>query len=249
MHHAEAVMGTVVSFVVHPGATGPAGAQQGLRAACEVLHRDDSTFSTWKPDSPVSRLRRGDLTPSDAPPEVDEVLRLCRLAVSATGGWFDPWAMPGGVDPTGLVKGWSAQRALRALMAAGVDSAMVNAGGDIACSGCPPHQASWRVGIRHPWQPAAFAAVIEPDAAVATSGTYERPGQLIDPRSGEVALETVSATVTGADLAMADALATGLAVGGAEVLDLIEQLDGYQAYRIDRDGGESTTSGMRFAQA
>ena len=27
-----------------------------------------------------------------------------------SGGWFDPWAMPGGVDPTGLVKGWAVDR-------------------------------------------------------------------------------------------------------------------------------------------
>ena len=27
-----------------------------------------------------------------------------------TGGAFDPWALPGGVDPAGLVKGWAADR-------------------------------------------------------------------------------------------------------------------------------------------
>ena len=37
-----------------------------------------------------------------------EVLRPpAAQARDASGGWFDPWAMPGGYDPTGLVKGWA----------------------------------------------------------------------------------------------------------------------------------------------
>jgi hypothetical protein len=31
----------------------------------------------------------------------------CEAAREASDGWFDPWAMPGGYDPTGLVKGWA----------------------------------------------------------------------------------------------------------------------------------------------
>ena len=81
------------------------------RAQAELRWVDD-VFSTWKPESPVSRLRRGEIRLEDAPPEVAEVLELCRRAREASDGWFDPWAMPGGVDPTGLVKGWAAQRAL-----------------------------------------------------------------------------------------------------------------------------------------
>ena len=36
----------------------------------------------------------------------------CQRAKNLTAGWFDPWAMPGGIDPTGYVKGWAAQLAL-----------------------------------------------------------------------------------------------------------------------------------------
>ena len=48
----------------------------------------------------------------EGPPEVAEVLDLSAIAGDVSAGWFDPWAMPGGVDPTGFVKGWAAQRAL-----------------------------------------------------------------------------------------------------------------------------------------
>ena len=132
MRHIEPVMGTVVSFDVRTEPIGDAAAGAALSTACATLHRADAVFSTWKPESPVSRLRRGEIGIDGAPPEVAEVLAACAGARDLSGGWFDPWAMPGGVDPTGLVKGWAAQRALADLQAAGIRAAMVNAGGDIA---------------------------------------------------------------------------------------------------------------------
>ena len=83
-----------------------------LEEAREELHRADQIFSTWRQDSPMSRLRRGELSLDEAPSEMTEVFEQCLVARSLSGGWFDPWAMPGGVDPTGYVKGWAAQRSL-----------------------------------------------------------------------------------------------------------------------------------------
>ena len=100
-----------------------------------MLERADEVFSTWRADSPVSRLRRGEITAADAPPEVAEVMSACRAARQLSGGWFDPWAMPGGFDPTGYVKGWAAQRALAALDGLAMSGALVNAAGDIASLG------------------------------------------------------------------------------------------------------------------
>jgi len=67
------------------------------------------------------------------------------------------------------------------------------------------------------------------DRAVATSGEYERGRHLVDP-VGRTAPPAVSATVTGPSLALADAFATALAVGGDHVLPLIASVDGYDAY-------------------
>jgi thiamine biosynthesis lipoprotein len=245
--HAETVMGTVVSFVVHPGMLSDAAARSALAEACRTLHEADETFSTWKPQSPVSRLRRGEAIVEELPAEVATVLGLCERAKAASRGWFDPWQMPGGVDPTGLVKGWAAERALAELVQAGVRAAMVNAGGDLAVHDRPAPQQPWRVGIRHPWRDDALACVIAADAAVATSGPYERGQHLIDPHSGKPITRAASATVTGPSLAIADGLATALVVAGADEIGFVTALAGYDAYVIRPDGSELATNGIRFA--
>jgi thiamine biosynthesis lipoprotein len=262
--HAEPVMGTVFSFTAVHGDLPQDAVRAALAAACRVLHRCDALFSTWDPASPVSRFRRGEAALGQMPPEFPEVLRECRVAKEASGGWFDPWAMPGGFDPTGLVKGWATERALAELRTAGLAGALINGGGDVAVFGSPADGQRWRVGIRHPWRADALACVIEvglepaggsgrsppraSTAAVATSGPYERGAHLIDPATGRPASRAASATVTGPSLALADALATGVAVGGDEALAVVAGLDGYAAYLIRPDGSETDTGGIAFAK-
>lgn len=243
--HHEPVMGTVVSFALHDA---PPDRNAALNAACAELHRIDDTFSTFKSASAISRLRRGELDYAQAPEDVVEVLARCRAVHAMTDGWFDPWAMPGGVDPTGLVKGWAIERAAAILRGGGVRCALINGGGDIVCFGSPAGGGPWRIGIRHPWRPDALAAIVECQAgAVATSGTYERGEQLIDPWTGKPRAAVASATVIGADLAIADALATALAIAGPKLLGCLGRLGGYEAHLIGWDGAEHTTPGVRLA--
>ena len=251
--HAEHVMGTVFSFTAVHGGAPRSAVRAALDAACRMLHHYDALFSTWNPDSPVSRLRRGEATLGQMPPEFAEVLAECHAAKAASGGWFDPWAMPGGFDPTGLVKGWATERALEALRGAGMAGALVNGGGDVAVFGAPAGGQRWRVGIRHPWRADALACVIElgqgpARAGIATSGPYERGAHLIDPATGRPASRAASATVTGPSLALADALATGMAVGGDEALALVAGLPGYAGYLIRPDGSEADTGDIAFAR-
>lgn len=245
--HAEHVMGTVVSFTVVAGPLAEGEARRGLDEACRLLHQLDATFSTWNPDSPMSRFRRGDVALAGVPADIAVVLDLCTDARELSGGWFDPWAMPGGVDPTGMVKGWAVEQALAVLQRAGVEGALVNGGGDLASLGTRPGGAPWRVGIRHPWDPGALACVVELDGAMATSGSYERGPHLVDPRSGRPAVAAASATVQGPSLAMADALATALAVGGDGVLAVVGALPGYDGYLVRADATEASTATMVFA--
>ena len=250
-------MGTIVTIDVYAdagsaadGGAGRPGAEvsRQLAEALAILHRADAVFSTWRPDSPVSRLRRGEITSTQAPAVVAEVLDRCAAARQLSGGWFDPWAMPGGVDPTGYVKGWAAQRALAAFGASGIRGVLVNAAGDIAGRGDLGPGRPFRIGIADPRAPLRLAAVVELTGAIATSGTYERGSHLIDPHTGRPAARAASASVTGPDLGLADALATAVAVAGEPGLALIEPLDGYEALVIRPDGGMRRTRGFPLAR-
>jgi thiamine biosynthesis lipoprotein len=176
------------------------------------------------------------------------VLDLCTVARHQSRGWFDPWAMPGGVDPTGLVKGWAARNALRRIEAAGVAGAMVNAGGDIALAGAPGEARAWQIGVRDPWDATRVIAVLEAAAAVATSGAYERGEHVLNPRTGGPSSPVASATVTGPDLALADAFATGLLAAGEPGLDWVSQIEGYDGLIVHRDGSIVGTSGIRMVR-
>jgi FAD:protein FMN transferase len=250
LHHRENVMGTVVTLDVYTtdGNAGPDTFRQ-LATARALLQQADAVFSTWNPDSPVSRLRRGEITCSQVPAEVREVLELCATARELTGGWFDPWTLPGGVDPTGYVKGWAAQRALGAFSAPSISGAVVNAAGDIASSGGLGSGRPFSIGIADPFSQGRLAAVVRLTAAIATSGTYERGNHLIDPHSGRPAARVASASVTGPDLGLADALATAVAVAGASGLALVEALDGYEAMVIAHDRALRWTERFPFARA
>jgi len=218
-----------------------------LAEAVAILHRADATFSTWRPDSPVSRLRRGEIAGAQAAAEVAEVLDRCAVARELSAGWFDPWAMPGGFDPSGYVKGWAAQNALAAFRAAGICGVLVNAAGDIAGTGGPGDGRPFRIGITDPCSPLRLAEIVELTGAIATSGTYERGDHLIDPHSGRPAAHAASASVTGPDLGLADALATAVAVAGEPGLALIEKLDGYEALIINADGSRPHTKRFPIA--
>ncbi len=224
----------------------PGTARRVLGLACAELRRADALFSTWKNGSPMSRIRRGVLLLETAPDEIHRVLDLCDDVREMTGGWFDPWTMPGGVDPTGLVKGWAAERALEMLRTHGALAAYVNAGGDIAVLGKHATAERWRMGIRHPWRPDALACTVFVERSLATSGTYERGLHLFDPHARQFSARAVSASVVGPSLAIADGLATALCVGGDDVLERLAEIPGYEGYLIRTDGTEAWTQGMPF---
>lgn len=243
--HRFDVMGTVVTIDVWGEPSTPTSRISSLlERACLSLRDADDVFSTWKVDSPVSRLRRGEITVSMTPPEVAEVLDLCSAARELSDGWFDPWALPGGVDPTGYVKGWAAQRALAELEDPSVTGVIVNAAGDIACSGGLGRSEPFRFGIVNPFATGEVLCVVHGATALATSGIYERGLHLVDPHTGSTAAKVASASVTGPDLGLADALATAVAVAGEEGLTVVDAIEGYDAMIVTLDGAMRWTAGF-----
>ena len=110
----EPVMGMPVSVDVRDANVGA----DAVDRVFAWLRFVDATFSTYRPDSEVSRLDRGALASGDAHPLVREVLARCERLRVRTGGYFDARAT-GRLDPSGLVKGWAVDRAGALLAAAG----------------------------------------------------------------------------------------------------------------------------------
>ena len=238
-------MGTTVSVDIQPPLVPP----DVLDAVFDQLHDIDARFSTYKPDSEISRLMRGELREEDASLDVRHVLAACDHLAIATDGAFDARGhrADGRLDPSGYVKGWAVEEAAWRLDTAGARNYWINAGGDIVARGHAAPGRPWRVGIRHPDQADRVAAVLAvSDRAVATSGAYERGGHIIDPRSGRPATGLRSVTVVGPGLAFTDAYATAVYAMGLEGLGWLADHEGaaYAAYAITDDDRAIWTEGM-----
>ncbi|MFH8341524.1 FAD:protein FMN transferase [Streptomyces sp. AM6-12] len=239
-------MGTVFSFDVRGGEPGAVRAVLGEVVA--ALHGVDAVFSTYREDSEVSRLARGETDVERCVPEVAEVLELAARAERVSGGWFSA-RYRGVLDPTGIVKGWSAERAARRLAGVeGVTGVGVSGGGDVQSLGAPEPGRPWRVGIADPLRPGGLAAVVSGagELAVATSGTAERGAHIVDPRTGEPAVtDLVSVTVVAPQLTWADCWATAaFARGSRPGLSWLESLPDAEGLLLTADGGVLHTTGL-----
>ena len=202
----------------------------------------DGVFSTYKADSEISRINRGELEVADADQGVITVLGLCEQLRATTDGYFDARASsPELLDPSGLVKGWSVDRAAAILDSAGVRRYAVNAGGDLVVRG-----GGWQVGIQHPLERGEVAKVIAiEDLAVATSAEYARGRHVVDPHTRRPPSGVLSVTITGPDLATADAYATAaFAMGAERGPHWTARLRGYEAMTILADGRVLSTPGF-----
>ncbi|MFU8850363.1 FAD:protein FMN transferase [Micromonospora sp. SL1-18] len=197
-----------------PDWLGRRGVGEALGDAVAELRAIDLTYGPNQPDSLVSKLRRGEISPESYPPLADLVDR-CAAMRAATDGWFDAWAVPGGFDPGGLLGGWAVERAAARLRAAGVHNYALLSGADLTVRGHAPHGGPWRVAVHHPTDAHRAPLMLDMTAgAVGTSGVTGRRGHVVDPHTGEPADQLLAATVVGPDLAVADAYATALYAAG-----------------------------------
>ena len=129
------------------------------------------------------------------------------------------------IDVSAIAKGYAVDRIADALEALGVNSYMVEIGGEVRARGLKTDGRKWLIGIETPT--AGGSGVVETveldGQAIATSGDYrnyfeiegERYAHIIDPRTGwPVAHELASVSVKADDCALADAMATALVVLG-----------------------------------
>jgi FAD:protein FMN transferase len=239
----EHVMGMPISLALRGRHTGDAAADAAWAAVLASLRAADRVFSTYRADSVVSAIRRGELAVADAPDEVHEVLDVGARAERATDGAFSVWRPgPDGrrvLDPSGVVKGWALQRAAAALGALEGTDSCVSAGGDLLCrsvSGEP-----WRVGIEDPHDPARVLAVAAVrDGAVATSGSAHRGAHLVDARTGAPPPTVAQVTVTAPSLTWADVDATAAYALGERAAEWLGHRVGRGGLVVWADGTTTT---------
>lgn len=255
-------MGTVVSLDVRSPRR-PDCLDQAFADATEQLYKADALFSTWQDDSWGSRLLRGEVAVEDCPSRLQHVVRLAQELTFLTGGYFSPYwrhgSGPAGPDPTGLVKGWAAQRASDVLLEHGLSDHVVNAAGDVVVSGSstPGSTAPWRIGISHPLRPGTLAGYVElaPGRrwAVATSGPAERGLHVVDPHTGAAPVSIASATAVVRETAAqaepgawADAAATALVAAGGRAADELARLATHQVrgFLLRADGALTDPDGL-----
>jgi thiamine biosynthesis lipoprotein len=236
----EECMGTVVSFDIRAPFVEPAVVADVIG----WLHWVDATFSTYRTDSEISRIGRGELTPAGAAPEVRLILDRCAELSEQTDGYFS--AFPAGsLDPSGLVKGWAIEQASDRLLAAGAVNHSVNGGGDVQCAGEAAPGRPWRIGVADPADRSRILAVVAGrDLAVATSGSAERGAHLLDPHTGAPPTGLASVTVAGSRLATADAYATAAYAMGPAAPAWLARLAGYRSFVVRADGSTWASPGF-----
>jgi thiamine biosynthesis lipoprotein len=211
----------------------------------DSLRAADEVFSTYRPDSVISRLGRGELTLADCPPEVTDVLDLGEQAGRTSGGAFSVY-LPGPdgatvLDPSGVVKGWAAERAAEALRVLPSTGFCLSAGGDIVCRTEDPDEAPWRIGIEDPRDPQRLVAVVPVvDGAVATSGCAHRGQHVVDARTGRPPSGVASVTVVSASLAEADIDATSAYAQGRDAATWLARRPGRSGLVVWADGSTTT---------
>ena len=249
VHRVESIMGTAISIdIVH----GPPDSDRLVTSAFDWFHEVDTLFSTYKEDSEVCRIDRGELELEHASLDVRRVFDDCQAMWTATGGYYDVQATRK-LDPSGYVKGWAVQMASDRLLAAGAANHSINAGGDVRVRGVDSDGMPWRIGIQHPWERDKVAWVlVGTNLAVATSGTYERGLHVIDPFTGEPVRHLASVTVVGRDLGVADAYATAaMAMGTRSVgwLASVSAAEGLESAVITANGEAFRSEGLPIAAA
>jgi thiamine biosynthesis lipoprotein len=155
----------------------------------------------------------------------------------------------------GIAQGFAADAAMRVIRAHGVEHALIDAG-EFSAHGNNAENASWRIGIQHPRENDAFAALTQlENRCLATSGDYETAfsddfsrHHILDPHTGQSPGELASVSVLAPTAMAADAFSTALFVlGEKRGMELLSQHKDTDALLILKNSRRVATAGFPFA--
>lgn len=157
------------------------------------------------------------------------------------------------IDLGGIGKGHAVDRGIAILQARGFEHALVTAGGDSRIVG-DRFGKPWVVGIRHPDRKDEVIAKIPlEDAALSTSGDYERYfdedgvryHHILDPHTGRSARKVRSATIIGPTATRTDGLSkTAFVLGAERAIELYNKMEGIDAVLVTPEGRVLYTEGL-----
>lgn len=193
------------------------------RTVQKELERIDWIASSWKPESELMLYNRAeDKQAFELSPELEWLLLRSAKIKQWTGGAFDIYYDGKQADLSGIAKGYAVDRIDQLLAEQfGIESCLVDIGGEIKVRGPGPKAAHWKVGIYLP-APSNPKGIETPtlnlrDTSIATSGTTFKGHHLINPKTGEAPGDSVlSVSVIHPSNTTADALATALYIMGAD---------------------------------
>jgi thiamine biosynthesis lipoprotein len=222
------------------------GNAAALETVFDYFKAVDRRFSTYKPQSEISRINRGEVSLGEYSDAMRHIFVLAEQTKKDTDGYFDIARADGSVDPSGIVKGWAIREAALLVEQMNYQNYFLDVGGDIQSKGTDTAGNPWTVGIRNPFNRDEVIKVLRPDGrGVATSGTYIRGQHIYNPYRPEEKIEDiVSLTVVGPDIYEADRFATAAFAMGRDGIMFIEGLKDLEGYAVDAAGIATMTSGF-----
>ena len=160
------------------------------------------------------------------------------------------------IDVGAIGKGYATERAAELLIGRGVDSYVLNIGGNIRTIGTKPSGDGWITGIKNPDKNSSesfVCRVVLKNYSLVTSGDYERfytvgnkkYHHIIDPMTNMPSTYFSSVSVFCLDSALADALSTALfCVSYEDGIDMIEDIEGVEVVWVGTDGTVKMTDGV-----
>ncbi|MHB8651833.1 MAG: FAD:protein FMN transferase [Minisyncoccota bacterium] len=206
----------------------------------------DERFSTYQSHSEISRINRGEIVPDEYSKDMRDIFSYAEIVYQKTDGFFDIRTSTGGIDPSGIVKGWAIECAATLLKNRYTKHFFVDAGGDVAVGGGRADGEPWSIGIRNPFAVDENIKILFlREGAVATSGSYIRGNHIYNPHNRKrPILDVVSLTVVGPSMCDADIYATACFAMGKKGIEFIESCAGYEGYQIDKNGIAVMTTGF-----
>lgn len=169
----------------------------------------------------------------------------------------DRLTVPDGMqlDMGAVGKGYAGDLVIEVLKEYGVESALINLGGNVQAISSRPDGNDWRLGIRAPWEEGNLGVLRNSDAAVVTSGGYENYFEdeegniywhILDPSTGYPADGGLQAvTIIGEEGKLCDALSTALFVMGKDgAVEYWRANGGFDMLLVTEDGEIILTEGI-----